>query len=113
MGTYTAKCDICFAENQVPNYGDWTCSQCRQPYDYDEGHRIHLTDAQMDDLRNPPRWITVSERLPELQQNVLAAVAGEVGIAHRYVDGWFWDVNEWSRPFTPTHWMPLPEPPAQ
>ena len=58
-------------------------------------------------------WIPVSERLPDVQQNVLAAVAGEVGIAHRYVDGWFWDVNEWSRPFTPTHWMPLPEPPAE
>jgi hypothetical protein len=60
----------------------------------------------------PQPWISVSERLPEVQQNVLAAVAGEVGIAHRYVDGWFWDVDEWSRPFTPTHWMPLPEPPA-
>jgi hypothetical protein len=51
MGTYKAKCDICYTENEVPTYGDWTCSECHQPYEYDEGHRIHLTDAQLEWLR--------------------------------------------------------------
>lgn len=51
MGTYKAKCDICYTENEVPAYGDWTCSECHQPYEYDEGHRIHLTDAQLEWLR--------------------------------------------------------------
>ena len=70
----------------------------------------HAAD-EIERLRDERRWIPVSERLPEVQQNVLAAVAREVAIARRYVDGWFSDLNEWSRPFTPTHWMPLPEPP--
>jgi hypothetical protein len=54
MGTYKAKCDICYTENEVPNYGDWTCSECHQPYEYDEGHRIHLTEAQLKWLRQRP-----------------------------------------------------------
>lgn len=58
------------------------------------------------------RWIPVGERLPEIDQNVLACHSGEVGISHRYVDGWYWDVDEWHKPFTPSHWMPLPEPPG-
>ena len=60
-----------------------------------------------------PRWIPVEERLPEVDENVLASAAGEVGIAHRYVDGWYWDVDEWHKPFTPTHWQPLPSPPDE
>jgi hypothetical protein len=60
MGTYKAKCDICYTENEVPTYGDWTCSECHQPYEYDEGHRIHLTDAQLEWLRQ--RRITDEER---------------------------------------------------
>jgi hypothetical protein len=60
MGTYKAKCDICYTENEVPTYGDWDCSECRQPYEYDEGHRIHLTDAQLEWLRQ--RRITDEER---------------------------------------------------
>ena len=51
MGTYKTKCDICYTENEVPTYGDWDCSECHQPYEYDEGHRIHLTDAQLEWLR--------------------------------------------------------------
>ena len=57
------------------------------------------------------RWIPVEEELPEIDQNVLACDSGEVGISQRYVDGWYWDVDEWHKPFTPTHWQPLPEPP--
>ena len=130
MGTYTAKCDICFAENQVPNYGDWTCSQCRQPYDYDEGHRIHLTDAQMDDLRNPPRWIPVSERLPPPGFGVLIffratdnhgtpsciGCDGNGGLmtvaAMDRIDGQCLWTSEYGDE-TPSHWMPLPEPPVR
>jgi hypothetical protein len=62
-------------------------------------------------LRSELRWIPLGERLPEIDENVLACHSGEVGISHRYVDGWYWDVDEWHKPFTPTHWMPLPEPP--
>jgi len=60
MGTYKAKCDICYTENEVPTYGDWACSECHQPYEYDEGHRIHLTDAQLEWLRQ--RRLTDEQR---------------------------------------------------
>ena len=112
MGTYTAKCDICFAENQVPNYGDWTCSQCRQPYDYDEGHRIHLNDAQMDDLRTPPRWIPVTERLPADRTVVLAWNGKRVAFGYVRDGSWIDTLYGWFIPNGPTHWMPLPEPPT-
>lgn len=57
------------------------------------------------------RWIPVSERLPDAEKVVLVAVNGSVGMAKLYSDGWYWDMDEWHKPFTPKHWMPLPEPP--
>jgi len=75
-------------------------------------HRVVMAAAdEIEHLRNERRWIPVGERLPEIDENVLACHSGEVGISHRYVDGWYWDVDEWHKPFTPSHWMPLPEPP--
>lgn len=59
-----------------------------------------------------PRWISVAERLPEDRDYCLVAVEDSLGLAwwhneptskfiHEDID------NSW----TPTHWMPLPEPP--
>lgn len=114
MGTYKAKCDICHAENEVPNYGDWACSQCGQRYEYDEGHRIRLTDAQLESLRNPPRWIPVSERLPE-HGEIVAVVTrfGVVLAADRDGGKWFHTAPEMvtQEIHCVTHWMPLPKPP--
>ena len=63
----------------------------------------------------PDGWIPVTERLPEDLQRVIAYFAGvgidEVGEAvFNKAGGWFstehgaWDAS---------HWMPMPEPPAQ
>ena len=81
------------------------------------GHVKRREIEALEPREEPPMevlgWIPVSERLPEVDENVLASAAGEVGIAHRYVDGWYWDVDEWHKPFTPTHWQPLPSPPDE
>ena len=73
------------------------------------------------------RWIPVSERLPEDEddgETVLAIVSGKphknITLCHAlmtagYFPGEGWVVNEypeWENP-TITHWMPLPEPPEE
>ena len=60
-----------------------------------------------------PQWIPVEERLPEKERVVLICHRGTVGMARLYSDGWYWDMDEWHKPFTPSHWMPLPEPPTE
>ena len=77
-------------------------------------------------------WISVKERLPELEQEVLVYAVGKesgfeddahIAISMRYVFHIFtWDkgVEEWQAPwdyfnrnYEVTHWMPLPEPPKE
>lgn len=51
------------------------------------------------------RWIPVSERRPEVGQEILLFFEGEMYVG-RYVP--------WPEKWTDaTHWMPLPEPPEQ
>lgn len=78
----------------------------------DEGLHEYV---RVDDL---PRWIPVSERLPEHQDTVLLYVedyGGWITLGQRSGDGWY--VNEEAEGGGPkpldrfTHWMPLPEPP--
>lgn len=112
MSTYTAKCDICGTENTVASYGDWACRQCGQGYTYDECHQIRLTDSQWALLRNPPRWIPVSERLPEDGVRVLAWDVREESWRIAYVDTtWYMVGFDDDTSICVTHWMPLPEPP--
>ena len=53
---------------------------------------------------NKPRWIPVTERLPELNENVLVYSAHS-GLIRIDANIWF-DRNA-------THWMPLPHPPKE
>lgn len=111
MSTYTAKCMICGTDNVVESYGDWACSKCGQGYTYDECHMITLTYSQREMLRNPPRWISVTERLPNEGERVLvfdkAFLQPEMGTYYS-TDGW---VGDEIASLDPTHWVPLPEPP--
>jgi hypothetical protein len=58
----------------------------------------------------PQPWIPVSERKPDCDR-VLLSDGKNVTIATRYAPGAYdaWDV--WEK--MPTHWMPIPEPPAR
>ena len=112
--TYEAVCDICGETQEVSNYGDWACRKCGQGYTYDECHQIRLADSQWALLRNPPRWIPIEERLPEMGARVMVghAVDGWVGIGERVLTGTYlhWE-DDGEDLHDPTHWMPLPEPP--
>jgi hypothetical protein len=61
-----------------------------------------------------PAWIPVSERLPKIGVSVLCSSPEPPGndgvwIGQREEYGWYLPgANEMG---TPTHWMPLPEPP--
>ena len=65
-----------------------------------------LADAakKIADLESAYRWIPTSEQMPEPQVNVFTRQAnGQVGV----VAWWGKDYS-----FHVTHWMPLPDPPA-
>jgi hypothetical protein len=67
---------------------------------------------------NKPRWIPVTERLPEDLTRVI--VFCEDGVSYGLCEHLIADdeeVVEWHDrlhyPITPTHWMPLPQPPKE
>ena len=56
-------------------------------------------------------WISVKDRLPEKEQDVLVADNGFIAVWTFYGDYWE-DSHGWWQEFDEvTHWMPLPEPP--
>lgn len=79
-------------------------------------HRCKRYADEIMALREQPRWISVTERLPTEGERVLAAVEGAwVGEAYRDMrDVWMrsygtpWDA---SIGVSVTHWMPLPDAP--
>jgi len=58
------------------------------------------------------RWIPASERLPEINADVLAIwTDGNQMVTQRYDETW-WSYAEGQTRQQPAHWMPLPEPPT-
>jgi hypothetical protein len=61
-----------------------------------------------------PKWISVKDRLPEEEKEVLCYLGNALGkgivVAFRRHGDWYFD--GWKCP-TVTHWMPLPEPPKE
>lgn len=79
-------------------------------------------------LKSVPKWIPVTERLPEEEESVFVVrkflgVKGQVPpstyteIAYRIGDRWVADSDEYKiarhRHTDPLYWMPLPEPPKE
>lgn len=88
--------------------------------------QIILMAAEIEEKQ--PRWIPVTERLPEEEESVFVVrkflgVKGQVPpstyteIAYRCGDRWIADSDEykiaWHRHTDPLYWMPLPEPPKE
>lgn len=100
--------------------GLFKCRECE--YESIAGCRMKLNadaaDAIEELLAKVPTWISVEERLPEVEQSVLFCVFGRSvgegtyrghdGFHHVWkmyaVAGTYWDDEV-------THWMPLPAPP--
>lgn len=87
--------------------------------DTDAADLIEAQAAEIEKLKaRVPRWIPVTERLPESDEDVLLIVNGKVDnvtlIAAREIgsfdksEGWILEMwPEWEDPKV-THWMPLP-----
>ena len=71
-----------------------------------------LCDKWMCEVKSLPKWIPVTERLPEERGSYLIV---ENGIVQEAFYGKEWAGDNWTDPvemymtFHPTHWMPLPE----
>ena len=100
------------------------CADCGGEKDTDMGswNTRPIEDAltaRIAELEAERRWIPVSERLPEEDVRVLLYSHGVTAVT---AVGWIrkfepdisewecWD-DKWSSWDTPTHWMPLPNPP--
>lgn len=91
-------------------------TKCRDLYDEDGGEILvqdslekKTSDNKTSD-KKISEWISVEERLPEDGQRVLVCSLYDLQNI-----GWLLGDGRWqiktSYPDTPTHWMPLPEPP--
>lgn len=62
------------------------------------------------------RWIPVTERLPENQEDVhiwFDRCGGDIDVGWFSLDKKAWFCKGIMLPYTVTHWMPLPEPPKK
>lgn len=77
-------------------------------------------------LKNAPRWIPVTERLPKTRESILGKKSSKVIVAFRFDDGtqgtdtahtlngeWVFEDHITVVARTITHWMPLPQPPGE
>ena len=102
VGGREEKCDSCPYAEDYPR-----CVDCLE--------KLHKQAADAIEELSKPRWIPVTERLPEEYVDVLCYCSrnGQYGC------------GEWSKEdngtiywtglygMIPTHWMPLPEPPKE
>lgn len=77
--------------------------------DHGEEDFLDAMYSALDALREQPRWISVEERLPEDDVEVLTRRA--TGMSVETHCGFGWDYDEYNGNWRVTHWMPLPEGP--
>ena len=88
----------------------------------EDGHLSAYVEEMIDSIPaadvRPVKWIPVTERLPEDLTRVIVFCEDGVsyGLCEHLIAG-DEEVVEWHDflhyPITPTHWMPLPEPPKE
>lgn len=109
----------------------WNCSQHKDSYDGQRTCADNLMKQAADAIEElegkhfmmkktaewlaekVPTWVSVTERLPSAHELVLVYNPGYLmTTGFLYEDG-RWRVRSVDYPNTPTHWMPLPEPPKE
>jgi len=93
------------------------CKRCSVDEDRIDGYcsehckEMAEAESRIAELEAERRWIPVSERLPELDQDVLAIVDDNVAVGHFYDDQYHpicFSTDD-DCLLVATHWMPLPE----
>ena len=84
-------------------------------YSY-EGRDPFAKGLCADALASIPQWISVEERLPDEEQHVLAYWPATASDDEPWISvAWVFEGDKWQdlevELKSPSHWMPLPEPP--
>ena len=78
--------------------------------------QLEQAASEIERLREVNGWVPVSARLPEMGVRVMVGHAkdGWIGMGERVLTGAYlhWE-DDGEDLHEPTHWMPLPEPPAE
>jgi hypothetical protein len=76
---------------------------------------IEQLQARVQELEQEWRWIPVSERLPEDNDDYLVVTIDKFGDSYQdvaqYIDGLFFD--QYDDRIKPSYWQPLPQPPQE